>query len=549
MDGRIDGKFKIKQGGITQGIANELGLTRAECKQISGSIWTQVINEFNSEQNMNVQNNHGAKPNADNNYTVHKNAVITFSQECWSKIVSLINNALGKNIQVEKAEQPEQTIPSESASNDLKTKNEQNLQSAYNELKSMTGLFVQKYNIDENQFVKSLEDSYQAILGSLPDTLCDTADLAMNVLMNTLKKLIPDNEREAVKNAVIEVAQHWKDVEGANIAGISCKDIIGSSDKIEEVTNLYTAPTNTEHYVQVAQEAINDLINNFDSMTFPKEVNKQELLKKLMNYNPENITNLGQNNHRRFGLIFNEQPSKADIAVAIMSDLLGMYGTDKADREIRSEITLRQTAVDNVMKMYDDDMTLRGTKFSEIRNRAEQHQKAIDEARNYIKTNFKTSGLGKQVDENLFIACLNSITLDIESSGAGRVEDGVLAIETNDTEITKWESEGTLKAQMTKLLLHETYHLYLERVGQRGDTATKEEEATAEMFALRTMANLCNNDLSLKPFEIYGHPISYYTSNETVASNPEFTSWVSGYTRHTGTANEAVRKAQGNVRL
>lgn len=50
MDGRIDGKFIIKQGGITQGIASELGLTRAECKQISGSIWTQVINEFNNEQ-------------------------------------------------------------------------------------------------------------------------------------------------------------------------------------------------------------------------------------------------------------------------------------------------------------------------------------------------------------------------------------------------------------------------------------------------------------------------------------------------------------------
>lgn len=548
MDGKIDGKFIIKQGGITQGIASELGLTSAECKQISGSIWTQVINEFNNEQNMNVQNNRGAKPNADNNYTVHENAVITFSKECWSKIVGLINSALGKNIQVEEAEETTSintNLPINTDS-DVISQNKSNLQSAYNELKSMTGLFVQKYNIDENQFVKSLEDSYQAILGSLPDSPCDTADLAMNVLMNTLKELMPDNEREAVKNAVIEVAQHWKDVKGANIAGISCKDIIGSSDQIEEVTNLYTAPANAENFVQVAREAIDELVNAFDKMTFPKEVNKQELLEKLKNYNPEDITNLGQ--HYRFGLKFNENPSKADIAVAILSDIMRMNG-DKADREIQSEITLRQTAVDNVMKMYDDDMTLRGTKFSEVRNRAEQHQKAIDEARNYIKTNFKTSGLGKQVDENLFIACLNNITLDIESSGAGRVEDGVLAIETNDTEIIKWESEGTLKAQMTKLLLHETYHLYLEKVGQHGDTATKEEEATAEMFALRTMANLCNNDSSLKPFEIYGHPISYYTSNETVASNPEFTSWVSGYTGHTGTVDEAVRKAQGNVRL
>ena len=74
MDGNIDGKFIIKQGGITQGIANELGLTCAECKQINESLWTQVINEFNNEQNMNVQNNNGTVPDAGNNYTVHKNA-------------------------------------------------------------------------------------------------------------------------------------------------------------------------------------------------------------------------------------------------------------------------------------------------------------------------------------------------------------------------------------------------------------------------------------------------------------------------------------------
>lgn len=104
MDGRIDGKFIIKQGGITQGIANELGLTQAECKQINGSIWTQIINEFNNEQNMNVQNNHGTTPNSDNNYTVHENAMITFSKDCWNKIVSLINNALGKDIKIEDTE-------------------------------------------------------------------------------------------------------------------------------------------------------------------------------------------------------------------------------------------------------------------------------------------------------------------------------------------------------------------------------------------------------------------------------------------------------------
>ena len=38
MDGRIDGQFTIKQGGITQGIAKELGLSSAECKSVGQAL-------------------------------------------------------------------------------------------------------------------------------------------------------------------------------------------------------------------------------------------------------------------------------------------------------------------------------------------------------------------------------------------------------------------------------------------------------------------------------------------------------------------------------
>ena len=126
MDGRIDGQFTIKQGGITQGIAKELGLSSAECKQISGSIWTQIINEFNNEQNLSVSNNKNDTPNADNNFLVHENAVVTFSKDCWKKIVSLINNALAKNIQIENVDEAQNT--SETTTQPTKTLTAQQLQ-------------------------------------------------------------------------------------------------------------------------------------------------------------------------------------------------------------------------------------------------------------------------------------------------------------------------------------------------------------------------------------------------------------------------------------
>ena len=545
-DGRIDGHFRIDKGGITQGIQKELGLSSQECKQL-GSVWTQIINEFDESNNMQVSNNKNETPNKSNNYEVHKDAIVQFSKDCWKRIVDLVNKTLHKNIQIEEVENLEETAnTSPKNNNDTARTNKQNIENAYNELKSMTGLFVQKYKLDENKFTQSLEQARQGTLESLPNDICNSADFAMSMLMEVFNELMPNNKKEAVKNALIEVAQHYKDIEGANIAKVSCKEIIENPDKIDELTNMYV-PTDTEKFTQVAKDAVNELINNFGKMTFPKEVDKQEVLNKLKNYNPEDIQNLS--GHDRFGLKLNENPSKADIAVAILSDILGMNGA-KEDREIKSEITLRQTAVNNVMNMYDDDMTLRGTKFSEVKNRAKQHQQAIDEARNYIKSNFKASGLDKQVDEKLFMECLNNITLDIESKGAGRVEDDILAIETNDTDISEWAEEGTTQARMVKLLVHEAYHLYLYKDGKYTKEATKEEEATAEMLALRTMANLCKNDSSLKPFEIYGQSISDFTSNETITNNPKFNSdFLASYTTHTGTVEDAIRKAKENVKL
>ncbi len=78
-DGQIDGKFVITNGGITHGIAGELGLSSSDCKKL-GSIWLEIIKEFDNPDNMKVQNNNNVNPNSNNNYMVHNNAVIQFSK-------------------------------------------------------------------------------------------------------------------------------------------------------------------------------------------------------------------------------------------------------------------------------------------------------------------------------------------------------------------------------------------------------------------------------------------------------------------------------------
>ena len=205
MDGKIDGKFIIKQGGITQGIANELGLTSAECKQISGSIWTQVINEFNNQQNMNVQNNRGATPNADNNYTVHENAVITFSKECWNKIVGLINSALGKNIQVEEAEDMTSATATQTAQATKGT----------TETKQLTAQQLQRKEAHEQvvkQAVTVLKQNWQ--LSGLGEHFTNEAD--KNLYLQCLDEIVYDADKTGAGHAEAGIIHIETDNEQVN---------------------------------------------------------------------------------------------------------------------------------------------------------------------------------------------------------------------------------------------------------------------------------------------------------------------------------------------
>lgn len=95
-DGRIDGHFTINQGGITHGIADELGLSADECKRM-GSVWNEVINELNNSANYTIENNSN-----NNALKVQVGAVVKFSQDCWQRIVDLVNQTLDKSIKTEK---------------------------------------------------------------------------------------------------------------------------------------------------------------------------------------------------------------------------------------------------------------------------------------------------------------------------------------------------------------------------------------------------------------------------------------------------------------
>lgn len=99
-DGRIDGHFVITSN-LSTSIQQELGLTEDDCKKMV-SVWNAVRQELNNPSNYVIENSEGQSPTQDNNYNVSVGAVVKFSQDCWQRIVDLVNDALGKNIKAEK---------------------------------------------------------------------------------------------------------------------------------------------------------------------------------------------------------------------------------------------------------------------------------------------------------------------------------------------------------------------------------------------------------------------------------------------------------------
>lgn len=107
-DGHNDGKFKIQSGqGLSQAIAGELGLSKAQCKQMGVSVWAEVMAKAQEQNNENKANNLNAvysggddiNGKINSNFVIHENQEISFSQKIWNEIIAIVNKALGKEIE------------------------------------------------------------------------------------------------------------------------------------------------------------------------------------------------------------------------------------------------------------------------------------------------------------------------------------------------------------------------------------------------------------------------------------------------------------------
>ena len=102
MTGINDGKFTISKGqGISQAIAEEIGLTKEQCKKVDWKSVFQIVNEAKGKEGNTVNwggGNESFVP-ASQKYVVHEGDEFEFSQEMWKKITDVVSNSLNKTKQ------------------------------------------------------------------------------------------------------------------------------------------------------------------------------------------------------------------------------------------------------------------------------------------------------------------------------------------------------------------------------------------------------------------------------------------------------------------
>lgn len=467
---------------------------------------------------------------------------------------NLYKKAGGEKLKIDniKANTSQVESENESAEN-VTNKNQTNLQNAYNKLKELPlPKELENYRIPKDKYITELEREYKNHQGEIPIQETPSADFASSILIEVLKKLVPNmDEKLRIKVAIQQAAALFPE-EGQKIGEYETKTLLNDTDAVDKLTQAYIdMEQSNEHegIVKQATQALSKLKSNIKNIHLPKEVNAKSFAEKLNNYNPQNIQHFFDDS--RFSLAKIENPSEADIIATIISDILGISDA-KENREITSQITLRKVAIDNTIALYPEnteDMTIRDVTIKEINARAEAYKKAVEEARDIIISNINSTKIGSQFktedDKQLFINCLKNVGYDIESTGAGRAEDGVFVIETNNPEVKN-------KTEMVVLLLHETYHNYSEIKGRHHQKGQKTEEAAAEMFALLGTADIINQNptINFPEHSRYGHKISEYKTKNDVINNDEFKDWLNGYSKtHSGNASECIEEAKDIILL
>lgn len=530
--------------------------------QISQSVWNSYWEENNAEECK------GKKENVGQNgvsvqeafklimtriFNAAKKQLNNLQDKSWNNQAdkeNAINNVAKEWLSQASSDKIEINDVKTGDNTDSSTTNKANLDNAYNKLKTLSlPDELKQYKIPKEEYTHALEKAYKEHSEDIPSHETKSADFASSMLLDILDEIVTQAPTlERYKVAIKEAAKLFPE-DGEKIGEYDTKTLINDPKAVDKLAQKYIEfrqGNNNDTRIKMAQQALSKIKSNTKNIKLPRGVDEQKFTEKLMNYNPENVLHSFEDPDKRFSLAKINNPSEADYIAAIISDILGIDDA-KENREIRSQITLRQVAIECTIAMYPkdtEDMTIRDVSIREINARAEAHKVAVEKAKNYIKKNFEHTKISNQfqteADKKLFLDCLEKVGYDIESKGAGRSEDGVFVIETNN-EILKNDTE------MLVLLLHETYHTYSELKGRHHQKGTKTEEAAAEMFALLSAADIINNNPNenFPEHSRYGKKISEYKTKNDIVKNEDFEKWLNGYAKsHTGDPQECIMEAK-----
>ncbi len=279
------------------------------------------------------------------------------------------------------------------------------------------------------------------------------------------------------------------------------------------ISSIKTELTNQGYEVNNANISIWTKV--MEQVKTQNEQNKAEG-KQALYYGSSNIQGDGHKN-------FVVQEGIMSLSKTIWENICKLFKKKEIVSVQENNVVIQNSPVKSVnkIKSVHPDATLEQNE--------QLHRKVVQKSVGYIEKYFDESGLKNhfetEEDKQLFLQCLKEVVYDKEKTGAGHAEAGIIHIETNN------EKCNSL-AEMTKLLIHEANHAFLQRKSAQNITLnfpTKAEEIECETLALTTMSYFVQNFEEMEDYEIYGKKISEFSDENAVKNNSGFKNWLNGY--------------------
>lgn len=250
-----------KNQGLISAIKTKLTAENINASNISWNVWTKILEQVKNENEQNkaegkeliYRKGSDINGNGKENFVIFQ-GVIKFSQTLWSNICKL-----AKGESIDDTPSHNQTVINEDNPNDIALQNRTNTSKAISAIVQNVSNFDLPSSIDKSKINDViLQLSEKGV--ELPQEAVSVGDMTASLLVDLLKKLMPNASEEEINYYAIKNAAKF--VPDDTIGGRKCSDLINDENIIKNMA-----------YGATSEDVKLDTINKLNPNNFINDLN------------------------------------------------------------------------------------------------------------------------------------------------------------------------------------------------------------------------------------------------------------------------------------